>query len=134
MTKLIDIEGIGPAYEAKFKAAGVKTVEELLDRGGTPEGRKMIAEKSGIGDHLILRWVNHADLFRIKDVAGQYAELLEAAGVDTVVELSRRNAENLTKQLERANTEKKRVDVLPSAAQVKQWIEEAKTLPRKVSH
>jgi predicted flap endonuclease-1-like 5' DNA nuclease len=134
MTKLIDIQGIGPAYEAKFKAAGVKTVEALLDQGGTPEGRKMLAEKSGVGDHLIMRWVNHADLFRIKGVAGQYAELLEAAGVDTVVELSRRNAENLTKRLEKANTEKKRTDTVPSVAQVKQWIEEAKTLPRKVSY
>jgi predicted flap endonuclease-1-like 5' DNA nuclease len=134
MTKLIDIEGIGPAYEAKFKAAGVKTVEDLLDQGGSPEGRKMIAEKSGVGDHLVLRWVNHADLFRIKGVAGQYADLLEAAGVDTVVELSRRNAENLTKRLEAANKEKKRVDAVPSADQVKRWIEEAKALPRKVSY
>lgn len=134
MTKLTDIEGIGAAFEAKLQAAGATTVEDLLEQGGTPEGRKMLAEKSGLSDKLILRWVNHADLFRIKGIAGQYAELLEAAGVDTVVELSRRNAENLTKQLENANAAKKRVDTVPAVAQVKRWIEEAKTLPRKVSY
>ena len=85
MTKLVDIEGIGPAYEAKFKTAGVTTVEDLLEQGATPQARKALAEKSGVAEQLVLRWVNHADLFRIKGVAGQYAELLEAAGVDSVV-------------------------------------------------
>lgn len=134
MTKLIDIEGIGPAYEAKLKAGGTTTVEDLLEKGGTPEGRKAIAEASGVSHELILRWVNHADLFRIKGVAGQHAELLEASGVDTVVELSRRNAENLAKAMAKANAEKKRVDVVPTAAQVQAWVEEAKTLPRKVQY
>lgn len=134
MTKIIDIEGIGPAYEAKMKTAGVGSVEALLEKGGTPDGRKALAEKSGISPKLILRWVNHADLFRIKGVAGQYAELLEAAGVDTVVELSKRNPDNLTKQMEKVNAADKRVDTVPSAAQVKLWVEEAKTLPRKVNY
>ncbi len=134
MTKLIDIEGIGPAYADKMKAAGVDTVEELLEKGGTPQGREALAEQSGISPKQILRWVNHADLFRIKGVAGQYAELLEAAGVDTVVELARRNAENLAKQMAKANEEKKCTDTPPSAKQVERWIEEAKTLPRMVSY
>lgn len=134
MTNLIDIEGIGPAYEAKLKAGGTTTVEDLLEKGGTPEGRKAIAEATGVGDELILRWVNHADLFRIKGVAGQYAELLEAAGVDTVVELSRRNAENLAKAMAKANVEKKRVDEVPTTARIQGWIEEAKKLPRKVQY
>ncbi len=134
MTKIIEIEGIGPAYAEKMKAAGVATVEKLLDKGGTPEGRKTLAKKSGISPKLIMRWVNHADLYRIKGVARQYSELLELAGVDTVVELAGRNAENLTAALAKANEEKKCTDTVPALVQVQAWIEEAKTLPRKVSY
>ncbi len=134
MTKLVDIQGIGPAFEAKLKAGGTNTVEELLDQGATPEGRKMLAEKSKISEKLIIRWVNYADLFRIKGVAGQNAELLEAAGVDTVVELARRNANSLAKMLAKTNAQKHCVDKVPDQAQVTRWIEEAKTLPRKVNY
>ncbi len=134
MTKLIEIQGIGPAFEAKLKAAGTTTLEDFLDQGATPEGRKMLAEKAGVSPKLIMRWINHADLFRIKGVAGQYAELLEAAGVDTIVELARRNSENLAKQMAKANEQKKCTDTVPTANQVKGWIEQAKALPRKVSY
>jgi predicted flap endonuclease-1-like 5' DNA nuclease len=134
MTKITEIEGIGDVYAQKLEQAGVQSVESLLTTGGTPAGRKALAEKAGISDALILRWVNHADLFRIKGVAGQYAELLEAAGVDTVVELSHRNAENLTKKMVEVNEAKKLVRSVPSEAQVKAWIEEAKALPRSVSY
>lgn len=134
MTKLSEIEGIGAAFEQKLVAAGIDSVESLLEKGGTPEGRQMIAEKSEISGKLILKWVNHADLFRIKGVKGQYAELLEAAGVDTVVELAHRKAENLVAKLAEVNTAKNLVNRVPTLAEVSKWIEEAKTLPRLVSY
>lgn len=95
MTSVVDIEGVGESYAGKLSAAGLKSTEALLGEGATPAGRKAIAEKTGISEHLILKWVNHADLFRIDGVAGQFAELLEASGVDTVVELGHRDAANL---------------------------------------
>jgi predicted flap endonuclease-1-like 5' DNA nuclease len=134
MTKLSEIEGIGAAFEQKLVAAGIDSVESLLEKGGTPEGRKMIAEKSETSGNLILKWVNHADLFRIKGVKGQYAELLEAAGVDTVVELAHRKAENLVAKLAEVNTAKNLVNRVPTLAEVGKWIEEAKALPRLVSY
>jgi predicted flap endonuclease-1-like 5' DNA nuclease len=134
MTKLITIEGIGPVYEQKLQEAGVKTVEALLERGATPQGRKELAEGTGIGDERILDWVNRADLFRIKGVAEEYSDLLEAAGVDTVVELSRRNAENLYAKLTEVNAEKELVRRLPTLSQVGNWIEQAKELPRKINY
>jgi small subunit ribosomal protein S1 len=133
-TPVEDIEGVGEAYKAKLNAIEIFTVEELLERGGTKKGRKEIAEKSEIAEGHILTWVNHADLFRLNGVAGQYAELLEAAGVDTVKELRHRNAENLTVKMEEVNAEKNLVNKLPSQAQVEKWIEEAKTLDPAVSH
>ena len=106
----------------------------MLSEGATPAGRKQIAEASGIGDERILKWVNHADLFRINGVAGEYAELLEAAGVDTVVELGHRNAENLTEKLEEVNESKRLVRRVPSLSEVTRWIDEAKALPRAVTY
>jgi predicted flap endonuclease-1-like 5' DNA nuclease len=134
MTKLVDIEGVGESYAEKLKTAGVRSIEGLLKKGATPQGRQKISELSGTSDALILKWVNHADLFRIRGVAGEYAELLEAAGVDTVVELAHRNAENLHAKLVETNLARKLVRRVPTASQVANWITQAKELPRAVEY
>jgi predicted flap endonuclease-1-like 5' DNA nuclease len=134
MTNLVDIEGIADHYAAKLQAAGVGSIETLLQKGSTPAGREELADASGIGHASILKWVNHADLFRINGVAGEYAELLEAAGVDTVVELSHRNPDNLSEKLAEVNELKHLVRHVPAESAVAHWIEEAKALPRAVSY
>lgn len=134
MASIVDIEGIGPAYAEKLKEAGIKTVEGLLEAGKSKKGRQTLAETTGIDEKRILTWVNHADLFRIKGVASQFAELLEAAGVDTVKELRNRNAENLQAKMEEVNAEKKLTRVVPSLKQVTDFIEQAKGLEPMVTH
>lgn len=134
MTKLVDIEGIGEVYAAKLEAAGVASVEALLKLGATRKGRKEVAEKSGISDALILKWINHADLYRIKGVGSEYADLLEAAGVDTIPELAQRKAENLVAKMEEVNAEKKLVRRVPVLDQVTDWVEQAKKLPRVIEY
>jgi predicted RecB family nuclease len=134
MAKLEDIEGIGPEYARKLRGAGIDTIEELLDAGATPRGREEIAGKSEISEKLVLEWVNHADLFRINGVASEYADLLEAAGVDTVPELAQRNAANLAQKLAEVNEKKKLVRQLPSDATIAEWIKEAQTLPRAITY
>src|SRR5512139_128686 len=134
MANLLDIEGVGPVYAEKLKAAGVGSTQVLLDKGSTPKGRKEIAEKSGITETLILEWVNHVDLFRIKGVAEEYSDLLEEAGVDTVPELAQRKAENLFEKLVDVNAQKKLVRRLPVLSQVESWIEQAKKLPRVINY
>lgn len=131
---LEEIEGIGPSYAAQLAEHGLSTTDHLLEQGGTPEGREALAEKSGISHKLLLEWVNHADLCRIKGVGGEFADLLEAAGVDSVVELGTRNATNLAGTLEKTNEEKKLVRRVPSESEVAGWIEQAKALPRAVHH
>jgi predicted flap endonuclease-1-like 5' DNA nuclease len=128
------IEGVGGAYSQKLYDAGITTVEELLERGCTPRGRKAIAEATGISDKLILRWVNMADLYRIKGIGQEYAELLEAAGVDTVPELAQRVPANLLAKMEAANKQRKMVRRLPVLSQVESWVEQAKSLPRVVTY
>jgi predicted flap endonuclease-1-like 5' DNA nuclease len=134
MTSIADIEGVGDSYAEKLKAAGVGTVEALLEKGATPAGRKELETKTGISGKHIMKWVNHADLFRIKGVGGQYAELLEATGVDTVVELAQRKPENLHPAMVKANEEKKLVRVVAALLKVSDWVDQAKKLPRKVSY
>ena len=133
-TPIIDIEGIGPSYAEKLNAIGIKTTYGLLEAGATRKERGELAEKTGISSKLILEWVNLADLFRIKGVGEEYSDLLEEAGVDTVVELSRRNPENLHGKLLEANEEKKLVRRPPRLAEVKDWVEQAKKLQRKVEY
>ncbi len=134
MSKLSMIEGIGPSYEVKLKAAGIGSVEKLLEFCADKKGRNALVEKTGISDKLILKWTNHADLFRIKGIAGQFAELLEAAGVDTVVELANRKPENLYKKIVEVNTEKNLVNRIPTEKDLKKWVEQAAKLPRAVHY
>ena len=134
MKQLTEIEGIGPSYSGKLQDAGVTSIEELLEIGSAPKGRKELAEKTGIGESQILRWVNMSDLFRIKGVAEEYADLLEAAGVDTVPELGQRNPENLFKKMEEVNSAKNLVRRVPTESEVKTWVEQAKGLGRKVTY
>ncbi|HBK86721.1 MAG TPA: DUF4332 domain-containing protein [Firmicutes bacterium] len=128
--KLNIIEGIGDSYEQKLKEAGIKSSEQLLESCSSKKGRTKLAEKTGITEKLILKWTNHADLFRIKEVGGEYAELLEAAGVDTVPELAKRKADNLAAKMAEVNEAKKLVRRIPTPKQVGYWIEQAGKLPR----
>jgi predicted flap endonuclease-1-like 5' DNA nuclease len=134
MAKIIDIEGIGPTYAQQLTAEGITTTDALLDAAATPKGREELSEKTGIAESLILEWVNLADLFRIKGVGEEYSDLLEEAGVDTVAELSRRNAENLHAKILEVNEAKQLVRRPPSLSVVQNWIQQAKSLPRKVEY
>ncbi len=134
MTKLLEIEGIGETYAAKLEAAGIGSVEALLEACATPKGRDSVSEKTGISEKLILEWANHADLFRIDGIGSEYADLLEEAGVDTVPELAQRNAAHLHAKMKEINEAKELVRRLPSEKQVEGWIEQAKALPRALSY
>ena len=132
--KIQDIESIGPSYASKLEKADIKTVEALLDKGATKTGRKNIATASGIDESRILDWVNMADLFRIKGVAGEIAELMKKSGVDTIKELRNRKAENLHAKMKEVNEEKKVSRTVPSASQVEGFINQAKEMEPKVTH
>ena len=132
--KIIDIQGIGPVYAEKLIAVGIETVDQLLVKGAAPAGRKALAEETGIRPDLILTWVNHADLFRVKGVGPQFSELLEAAGVDTVKELRNRNAANLAAKLLEVNEEKHLCRRTPVEKEVQKYIDLAKELEPVVTY
>ena len=132
--KIIDIEGVGEVYAAKLTAAGINKVSELLEKCAAPKGRKDLAAATEIPEKLILRWTNHADLFRINGVGPQFAELLEAAGVDTVKEFRHRVAENLQPKLAEINEQRHICGRVPAATEVQKMIDQAKELEPKVTY
>ncbi len=132
--KIQEIEGIGPANGKKLEEVGILKTTDLLDACGSASGRKDTAGKTGINDSILLRWANMADLMRISGVGKQFAELLEAAGVDTVKELKQRNAENLAAKMKEINEEKKLTRAVPEPSQVARWVEQAQTLEPRISH
>ena len=132
--KIIDIEGIGDVYAEKLIAAGINKVSELLEKCAAPKGRKALAEETGISEKLILRWTNHADLFRINGVGPQFAEMLEAASVDTVNELRHRVAENLQPKLEETNAAKNICNRVPAVSEIQKMIDQAKELEPKMTY
>ncbi len=134
MSDVIEVEGIGEAYAQKLKQAGIATTDALLKAGATPAGRQKIAQKTGISGKRILRWINHVDLFRVNGIQKQYAELLEAAGVDTIPELAQRDPSHLHSKLAEINKKKKLVGKLPGPDQVADWISQAKKLPRVITY
>ena len=134
MARILDVEGIGPVYAEKLIEYGISTTNKLLKKGATPQGRRELEEQTGISGDLLLEWINHADLFRIKGVGEEYSDLLEEAGVDTVPELAQRNPENLYAKLVEVNDQKKLVRQLPSQRQVADWVEQAKSMPRMIHY
>lgn len=134
MTKLTSIEGIGPSYAEALEGAGVNSIETLLEAAATPKSRADLAAKSGLTGTLILKWANRADLARVKGIGEEYADLLEAAGVDTVPDLARRNPANLAAKLATVNEEKQLVRKVPSEKQVQNWVASAKALPRALEY
>ena len=130
MAHLDTVEGIGPVYQEKLLNVGITTTDILLDRGRTAKGRQEVAAAADVDASRILEWLNRLDMDRIKGIGSEYADLLEAAGVDTVPEMAQRNADNLYAKLKEINEAKDLVRRLPSAEQVADWVEQAQALPR----
>jgi len=134
MSRIAGIEGIDEVHGEKLHDMGITTVEVLLEKGASPAGRKAIADATGMSHALVLRLVNQADLFRIKGIGKEYADLLEASGVDSVPELAQRKAENLHCKMADVNATKNLVKRLPPEPELEEWITQAKSLPKVVTH
>ena len=132
--KIDEVEGIGPANAEKLAAAKIGTTDDLLEKCGSAKGRKATAEATGIGESMLLKWANMADLMRVSGIGKQFSELLKASGVDTVKELAQRNSDNLAEAMGKVNDEKKLARVSPSATDVAKWVAQAKEMDPRISH
>ena len=128
------IEGIGPTYGSRLRNSGVNVVGDLLILGSTRRGRLDLSDKIGVAPTTIFKWVNRADFFRIRGVGKQYSDLLESTGVNTVLDLSRRNPKKLYENLRETNREKNLVRRTPPLKMIEGWIQSAKKLKRMVKY
>jgi len=134
MASIDTIEGIGHKQATALRKARIRTVEALLKKGSTRKGRREVAAATKVSEKLILEWVNRADLMRVRGVGEEYSDLLEAAGVDTVKELRRRNPGNLLAAMVEVNSTKRLVRRLPTEAMVQRWVEHASLLETIVKY
>jgi predicted flap endonuclease-1-like 5' DNA nuclease len=132
--RIQEIEGIGRAYAGKLAKSGITSTGHLLAQCASAQGRKAVAQATGLDQSQLLKWANMADLMRISGVGEEYSELLEAAGVDTVKELKHRKADHLAARIEEVNAARKLVRQRPSVKQLAKWIEQAKSMPAMISH
>lgn len=134
MATISDIDGIGPVIEEKLKQASIRSINQLLEKCGSKQGRKQIAEKTGIDESTLLKWVNMADLYRVKGIGSEYSQLLERAGVDTVKELRTRVPQNLLDKMIEINKANRLVRRIPPLKKVEEFISNAKSLETKVTY
>jgi predicted flap endonuclease-1-like 5' DNA nuclease len=132
--KVEDIEGIGPVHAGTLQGAGISTSEDLLERAGPKTGRDELAAATGISGKLLLDWVNACDLMRIKGIGAQFSDLLEAAGVDSAAELAQRNPASLAQTFGELNAARATTRRAPTEAMVADWVDQAKKLPKVVTH
>lgn len=126
---ILDMQGIGPVYATKLRAAGLTNTDKFLAATQDRKARQELADKTGISYARILHWARKAELMRINGIGVKQADLLEAVGVDSVKELAQRNADNLAERLATANAFAPAfVKRTPSLTTVGSWIAAAKQL------
>lgn len=134
MARIDEIRPLAHQDATRLRKAGIRTTEALLRRAATRSGRAELSGDSGLATAELLRWVNFADLMRVRGIGAEYAELLTVCGVSTVPELRRRNGVTLTAKLHAVNQKKDLVQRLPTQAMVEGWIERAGALDPVVRH
>ncbi len=128
------VRGMTAEIAQAMKEMGFKTSDDLLAAGRTPAGRKELAAKLGVDGKDLLVLVNHADLNRVNGIGEVFSNLLEEAGVDTVVELAGRRADNLLAKMAEVNSTVKTAKRLPVISQVEGWVAQAKELGRGIEY
>jgi len=117
----------------KLRRARVRTTKTFLQIASTRSGRALLTRETGISSPKLLHWARRAELMKIKNLGRDYADLLEAAGVETVAELRRRNPESLHELMQRINNKKKIVDRMPSLKRITNWVEDSKDIEINVT-
>ena len=133
MNSIDSINGMTHTEATKLRRARVRTTVTFLQIASTRSGRALLTKETGITSPKLLHWAKRAELMKIKNLGRDYADLLEAVGVESVSELKRRNPESLHEMMKNANQVKKIVDRMPSLKRVTNWIDDSKDIVITVS-
>ena len=133
MNSIDSINGMTHTEATKLRRARVRTTVTFLQIASTRSGRALLTKETGITSPKLLHWAKRAELMKIKNLGRDYADLLEAVGVESVADLKRRNPESLHEMMKNANQVKKIVDRMPSLKRVTNWIDDSKDIVITVS-
>lgn len=125
MASIAAVRAMGHRDATKLRKARVRTTDALLQQAATRSRRSELSERTGIPTADLLKWAHQADLMRINGIGSEYADLLAAAGVDTLKTLRRRNAANLMALMTQVNAKRRTVQRLPTIEMVQGWIDTA---------
>ena len=133
MNSIDSINGMTHTEATKLRRARVRTTTTFLQIASTRSGRALLTKETGINSPKLLHWARRAELMQIKNLGRDYADLLEAAGVESVSELKRRNPESLHEMMQKINNKKNIVDRMPSLNRVSKWVADSTDMEIKVS-
>ena len=133
MNSIDSINGMTHTEATKLRRARVRTTVTFLQIASTRSGRALLTKETGITSPKLLHWAKRAELMKIKNLGRDYADLLEAVGVESVADLKRRNPESLHEMMHYTNQAKKIVDRMPSLKRVTNWIDDSKDIIITVS-
>ena len=133
MNSIDSINGMTHTEATKLRRARVRTTVTFLQIASTRSGRALLTKETGITSPKLLHWAKRAELMKIKNLGKDYADLLEAVGVESIADLKRRNPESLHEMMNNANQAKKIVDRMPSLKRVTNWIDDSKDIVITVS-
>ncbi len=127
-----EVEGIGENFGSKLRDKGISTTQDLLEKCSNMDGRIEVANHIGIEDFVILKWASMSDLMRVKGIDGQFAALMEYAGIYSTQDLAQQEANALHNKLANSNAEQNRVEEIPDTNSLESMINDAKSLPVKM--
>ena len=128
---LQELAGMTSEMAATLREAGISNCDKLLEATAQPAARDDWAVRLGVDARTVLELTNRADLARIRGIGRVYSDLLEFAGVDTVMELCQRNPDHLYDKLVEV-ADKHHVKRTPSREEVNDWVAQAQGLDRSI--
>jgi len=133
MARIDQVAGVEQKAATRLRKVGVRTSKGLIEQASTRRGRTELSKSTGVTPKDLQLWVHHADLLRVRGVGAEYADLLVAAGVDTLRDLRRRNPTALLAKIIGLNGSERVVSRLPTESMVENWITSAVDLEPSIS-
>ncbi|MEM7200906.1 MAG: DUF4332 domain-containing protein [Planctomycetota bacterium] len=125
---ITEIVGISRDQARLLAESGIQSSGDLLAYCYNRRTRESTASLTGLDPALLRRWTNMADLLRVGGLTPPAAELLEAAGVTSVLELRNWDADHLVAKIQRILAARGSADRPPSETLASEWVAVARQL------
>jgi response regulator RpfG family c-di-GMP phosphodiesterase len=122
---LTEIKDIEASTLSKLSAIQINTTKDLWKSCNNDDAVYDLAEKIGVEDFAIQRWVSISQLLRVANIEADDAVLLEATEVYSLEDLSTQKPVRLGEKLMKSNEREKILSELPNESKLSDWVEHA---------